>query len=174
MPSGRWSAAVTGLSSTAGTPIWLPDVDVRPFSASIACVVNSSAVSYNVEQTLDYTGSSAFTSSARHTSPQPWTDERVERSGACPARSCPLPSSYYFGMGRRRSCSDGRNGSSSRRGSGDLVRALPSTPRRPGGAGGSITARHRPSQREPRPLKAPSAPPCPIRLWRFVAPRRSS
>ena len=63
MPSGRFVASITGLSSTAGFPVWFPDSAVRPFSASVACVVNSSAISYNVEASLDYSGSSTFLSS---------------------------------------------------------------------------------------------------------------
>ena len=52
------------LSSTAGFPTWFRDTTIRPFSASVAAVVNSSAISYNVEASLDFSGSSSFISSA--------------------------------------------------------------------------------------------------------------
>jgi hypothetical protein len=64
MPSNLSRQTLTGLSSTAGFLQWFPDVDIRPFSASVACAVNSSAISYNIEASLDYTGSSAFISTA--------------------------------------------------------------------------------------------------------------
>jgi hypothetical protein len=64
MPSIPFRATVTGLSSTNGTPVWFPDTAVRPFSVGIGCVVNSSAVTYNIEHSFDYTGSSTFISSA--------------------------------------------------------------------------------------------------------------
>jgi hypothetical protein len=49
VPSGRWTSTLPGLSSTAGFPTWFPDTAIGPFSARVACVVNSSAISYNVE-----------------------------------------------------------------------------------------------------------------------------
>ena len=64
MPSLPSRQSLTGLSSTAGFLQWFPDTDIRPFSASVATVVNSSAVSYNLECTLDFSGSSTFISSA--------------------------------------------------------------------------------------------------------------
>jgi hypothetical protein len=64
MPSNPSRQTLTGLSSTSGFPTWFPDVVIRPFSASVACVVNSSAISYNVEASLDFTGSSNFISTA--------------------------------------------------------------------------------------------------------------
>jgi len=64
MPSIPSRQTLTGLSSTAGFPTWFPDTAIRPFSASVACVVNSTTISYNVEASLDYSGSSTFISSA--------------------------------------------------------------------------------------------------------------
>jgi hypothetical protein len=63
MPSGRWTTTLIGLSSTNGTPVWVTDSAIRPFAITVASVVNTSAVSYNVEVSLDYTGSSTFLSS---------------------------------------------------------------------------------------------------------------
>jgi hypothetical protein len=59
----RLSQTVTGLSSTFGFPISAPDITQTPFAISIGCVVNSSNITYNVEHTFDYTGSSVFISS---------------------------------------------------------------------------------------------------------------
>jgi hypothetical protein len=61
----RWSQTVTGLSSTAGFPILVPDVTQTPFNIGIGCVMNSTSAitSYNIEHTFDYTGSSVFISS---------------------------------------------------------------------------------------------------------------
>jgi hypothetical protein len=64
MPSNPSRSTVTGLSSTAGFQTWFPDTAVRPFSVSVSAAVNSSAVSYNIEASLDYSGSSSFVSSA--------------------------------------------------------------------------------------------------------------
>jgi hypothetical protein len=64
MPSIPSRQTLTGLSSTNGFPIWFADTAIRPFSASVACVVNSTPISYNVEASLDFTGSSNFISSA--------------------------------------------------------------------------------------------------------------
>jgi hypothetical protein len=63
MPSIAFRTILTGLSSSSGFPTWFPDTAVRPFSVGIGCVVNSSAATYNVEHSFDYTGSSAFISS---------------------------------------------------------------------------------------------------------------
>jgi hypothetical protein len=63
MPSAANRQTTTGLSSTAGFDLWIPDTSVRPFSLTVASVVNSSAVTYNIEASLDYTGSSTFISS---------------------------------------------------------------------------------------------------------------
>src|SRR5215472_1082822 len=56
MPSLPAVLIVTGLSSTAGTPVWYPDYYVRPFNIGIGVSVNSTNVSYNVEHTFDYSG----------------------------------------------------------------------------------------------------------------------
>jgi hypothetical protein len=63
MPSNPFRATLTGLSSTSGFPTWFPDTAVRPFSVGIGCAVNSSAATYNVEHSFDFTGSSIFISS---------------------------------------------------------------------------------------------------------------
>lgn len=59
----RWSVTVTGLSSTFGYPILVPDIMMNPFNCGVGCVVNTTGITYNVEHTFDYTGSSAFISS---------------------------------------------------------------------------------------------------------------
>jgi len=62
----RNTLTVTGLSSTFGlgsSLCFYPDVMLTPFNVGIGCVVNSSNVTYNVEHTFDYTGSSTFISS---------------------------------------------------------------------------------------------------------------
>lgn len=64
MPAGLlYKNTLTGLSTTGGYPTYFPDVTRTPFSVSISAAVNSSAVAFTVEHTLDYTGSSAFISS---------------------------------------------------------------------------------------------------------------
>ncbi len=65
MPSNPFRITQTGLSTgTNGfTPTLFPDYSVRPFSIGIGCVVNSTALSYSVQHSYDYTGSSAFNSS---------------------------------------------------------------------------------------------------------------
>lgn len=65
MPSNRSVLTLTGVSTTSlSQPVYFPDYSVRPFSLSIACVnLNSSAV-YTVQHSNDYTGSSAFISTA--------------------------------------------------------------------------------------------------------------
>lgn len=65
-PWTRYGWPITSVepARTSGFPTWVPDTAVRPFSASVACVVNSSAISFNVEASLDFTGSSNFISSA--------------------------------------------------------------------------------------------------------------
>jgi hypothetical protein len=63
MPSGRSVQTLTGLSSTAGYLFWYPDYDIRPFGVTVQTVVNSTGISYNVEATLDFSGSSTFLSS---------------------------------------------------------------------------------------------------------------
>lgn len=62
----RWSNTVTGQSSTFGlgsSLCFFPDIMVTPFNIGIGCVVNSTSVTYNVEHTFDFTGSSTFISS---------------------------------------------------------------------------------------------------------------
>jgi hypothetical protein len=61
MPSIRWQKTLIGLSSTDGFPIYFPDTAVRPFALTVSTY--SASNTYNVEHTLDYTGSSAFISS---------------------------------------------------------------------------------------------------------------
>jgi hypothetical protein len=64
MPSERYVTTTTGLSSTFGWPIYVPDCMVRPFNIGIGCVVSSTGTqTYNVEHSFDYTGSSTFISS---------------------------------------------------------------------------------------------------------------
>jgi hypothetical protein len=62
MPSGKWTASVTGLSSTGGLPTLFTDYAPGPFSLGVA-VVGSSGTTYNVEVSLG-AGSSTFISSA--------------------------------------------------------------------------------------------------------------
>jgi len=64
MPTLAYRNTLTGLSTTSGYPIWFPDTGVRPFAIGIGCVVNSTNVTYNIEHTFDYTGSSTFISTA--------------------------------------------------------------------------------------------------------------
>jgi hypothetical protein len=62
----RWSNTVTGLSSTFGlgsSLVFFPDITQTPFAIGIGCVVNSTASTFNVEHTFDYSGSSTFISS---------------------------------------------------------------------------------------------------------------
>lgn len=63
MPSARYAATLTGLSSTSGTLVYYPDTAVRPFSVSVSAAVNSTNAAFTVQHTLDYTGSSDFISS---------------------------------------------------------------------------------------------------------------
>jgi hypothetical protein len=69
MPSVPFRATLTGLSSTAGFPTWFPDIYANtPFNIGIGVTVNSSAVTYNIEHSFDYTGNistdfNGFTSS---------------------------------------------------------------------------------------------------------------
>lgn len=66
MPSMPWRFTVTGVSSTVGYPssgVFFPDYYVRPFNIGIGTIVNSTASTFNVEHTFDYTGSSTFISS---------------------------------------------------------------------------------------------------------------
>jgi hypothetical protein len=61
MPSILFQKTLIGLSSTDGFPIYFPDTTIRPFAVTVATY--SASNTYNVEHTLDYTGSSAFISS---------------------------------------------------------------------------------------------------------------
>jgi len=57
VPSNPAVLTVTGLSSTAGYPMWFPDYDVRPFNIGIGTVVNSTGTqTYSVEHTFGYQG----------------------------------------------------------------------------------------------------------------------
>lgn len=67
MPSMPWQVTVTGASTTFGlgsSLCYFPDYMVRPFNIGIGTIVNSSAVTFSVEHTWDYTGSSVFISTA--------------------------------------------------------------------------------------------------------------
>ncbi len=67
MPSMPWSVTVTGNSSTFGlgsSLCYFPDYYVRPFNIGIGTIVNSTAVTFSVEHSFDYTGSSVFISTA--------------------------------------------------------------------------------------------------------------
>jgi hypothetical protein len=65
MPSNRVVLTLTGLSSSSGYPLWVPDTAVRPFNIGFGVVFSSTATSnvINVEHSFDYSGSSAFISS---------------------------------------------------------------------------------------------------------------
>lgn len=63
MPSGRYSATLTGLSTTTGYLLYFPDTAVRPFSVSVSAAISSTNAVFTVQHSLDYTGSSAFISS---------------------------------------------------------------------------------------------------------------
>jgi hypothetical protein len=65
MASIPWRITQTGLSTTAGyATTYFPDITVSPFSVSISAAVNSTAVVFNIEHSMDYTGSSVFVSTA--------------------------------------------------------------------------------------------------------------
>lgn len=63
MPSARYSATLTGLSTTTGYLTYFPDTAIRPFSVAVSAAINSTNAVYTVQHSLDYTGSSAFISS---------------------------------------------------------------------------------------------------------------
>jgi len=63
MPSARYTATLTGLSTTSRVLNYFPDTAVRPFDLSVSAVVNSTGISYSVQHSLDYSGSSTFISS---------------------------------------------------------------------------------------------------------------
>lgn len=63
----RWSNTVTGLSTTFGlgsSLVFYPNIMQVPFNIGIGCIVNSTSATYNVEHSFDFTGSSAFVSTA--------------------------------------------------------------------------------------------------------------
>lgn len=65
MPSAPWRYTLTGVSTTSSAyPTWFPDTSIRPFAVTVQTVVNSTGVAYTVQHSLDYTGSSAFISTA--------------------------------------------------------------------------------------------------------------
>lgn len=62
----RWTNTITGASSTFGlgsSLIYVPDIMVTPFNIGVGCVINSTSITFSVEHTFDYTGSSTFISS---------------------------------------------------------------------------------------------------------------
>src|SRR4051812_8075441 len=66
MPTMPWRFTVTGLSTTFGfgsSMCLYPDTAIRPFNIGLGTIVNSTTVTFNVEHTFDYTGSSTFISS---------------------------------------------------------------------------------------------------------------
>lgn len=65
MPSVPYRNTLTGISTTSSAyPTYFPDIMIRPFSVSVQTVVNSTNVAYTVQHSNDYTGSSAFVSTA--------------------------------------------------------------------------------------------------------------
>ena len=65
MPSLPFRITQTSLSTGASgfTATLFPDYMVRPFAIGIGCVVNSTSLTYSVQHSFDYTGSSTFISS---------------------------------------------------------------------------------------------------------------
>lgn len=65
MPSLPFRVTQTSLStgSNGFTQLYVPDTTVSPFTIGIATIVNSTSLTYSVQHTYDYTGSSAFISS---------------------------------------------------------------------------------------------------------------
>jgi hypothetical protein len=62
----RWTKTITGQSSTFGlgsSLIYVPDIMQAPFAIGVGCVINSTGITFSVQHTFDYTGSSAFISS---------------------------------------------------------------------------------------------------------------
>jgi hypothetical protein len=65
MPSMPQRTSLTGVSSTTGNFVhYFPDIAVRPFQVGIGCTVSSTAMTYSIQHSYDYTGSSTFTSTA--------------------------------------------------------------------------------------------------------------
>jgi hypothetical protein len=83
MPSIRYS--VTQNASGVTVP-YFPDTMVRPFNIGVGAVVSSSGVLFSVEHSFDYTGSSAFVSSAATWFP----------NSGITARSCNTDGNYAF------------------------------------------------------------------------------
>ena len=65
MPTLPFRVTQTGLSTgTNGfTPTLFPDYMIRPFHIGIGVVANSAALTYSVQHSFDFTGSSTFISS---------------------------------------------------------------------------------------------------------------
>lgn len=65
MPSNPFRVTQTGLSTGANgfTSILFPDYDIRPFSVGVGCVASSTSLTYSIQHSYDYTGSSTFISS---------------------------------------------------------------------------------------------------------------
>lgn len=62
----RWTQTITGLSTTFGQGSSLahyPNVMATPFNIGVGCVVNSTSITYTIEHSFDYIGSSTFISS---------------------------------------------------------------------------------------------------------------
>ena len=65
MPTETARLTQTGLSTTAGYAQWFPDLTQSPpFAVSVAITASTSGNTFNVQYSQDYTGSSAFYSSA--------------------------------------------------------------------------------------------------------------
>lgn len=64
MPASLYyKATLTGLSTTSGYLQYFPDTTRNPFSVSVQCT-NTSTQAFTVQHSLDFTGSSTFTSTA--------------------------------------------------------------------------------------------------------------
>jgi len=61
-----WTNTITGLSSTIGflsSLVFFPNVMQTPFNIGVGCVVSSTNITFSVQHSFDYTGSSTFISS---------------------------------------------------------------------------------------------------------------
>lgn len=56
MPSLPVVLSLTGLSSTGGMPMWMPDIYIRPFNIGIGITASSSLTTYSIQHTFDYIG----------------------------------------------------------------------------------------------------------------------
>lgn len=63
MPANPTRITITGFSTTGGYGFMVPDYGVSPFNVGIGVTVSSTAPTYSVQHTYDYTGSSTFISS---------------------------------------------------------------------------------------------------------------